>query len=282
MTENDTLQNIADSLATEAPKVETQSSDLQNIADELSAPKQEEVKEEIVAEQKTEEIFNPEELKEIGVEIKSKSELKEFISSLKNENVTLKAKADEVYANEEIKKLNDYVKNGGDLKAYTNDVQQLTQYKQTLTALDSISPVEAYKYGILQQFGVKDVSELPEDKRQEFEDYIDSQPAFQKELEGRKLINAEKASYQAEINKIEQGITQAQENLARKNEAYATNVSKAIQTLTGVDGIKVKESEKAELSTILKNPKQALQDLMPLGKNYLPREIWKTQHRTST
>ena len=54
MTENDTLQNIADSLATEAPKVETQSSDLQNIADELSAPKQEEVKEEIVAEQKTE------------------------------------------------------------------------------------------------------------------------------------------------------------------------------------------------------------------------------------
>lgn len=116
---------------------------------------------------------------------------------MKNENVTLKAKADEVYANEEIKKLNDYVKNGGDLKAYTNDVQQLTQYKQTLTALDSISPVEAYKYGIL-QFGAKDVSELPEDKRQEFEDYIDSQPAFQKELEGRKLINAEKASYQAD------------------------------------------------------------------------------------
>lgn len=214
--------------------------------------------------------INFDDLKEIGIEVKSKNELKDVLSSLKNEVATYKAKSEEIYANDKIRELNDFVKNGGDIEAYTNNVQVVAQHKKTIENLTKVSPLEAYKFSILQQYGVSTLEELPEDKQQEVEDYIDSKPNIEKEIEGKKIISSEINAYKTEVERIEKGNEEAKQLLQEKNEKYISKVSKSIQSLTAVDGIKVTDTAKQELATILKDPKKALQMLMPLDEYGLP------------
>ena len=302
MVEKTVIENIADELAstqTQPTNLSNEETVLTSIADDLG--KSEEVTKEIVVEENKEEktedtkeevkedfleladeeekLETPdknietlnESLKEIGIEpIKSVSELKEYISSLKNENEISKQKASEIYANDEIRALNDYVKQGGDLKAYTDDLQNISKYEQTVKYLDTITPADAYKQSIVLQYGVTDFAQLPEEKQQQIADYLEFKNPIEIEIEGRKLINSEKTAYQQEIDKLKNGIEKSKEILQKKNEAYASNVSKSIQSLAGVDGIKVSETEKQELATILKDPKKALSQIMPLDENGLP------------
>lgn len=291
----ETFEDIANTLSAEQQTEENQEgTNLETVAESLKKEEvvvQEEKKEETLdvvdenkegddlielelEEEKKEdnksEPFNFESLSEIGIEAKTPTELKEVISSLKNERDTLKSLADEKYANEEIRKLNDFVKQGGDLKQYTNDVETINKYENIVKALDGISPQEAYKQSVVMGFGVQSISELPEEKQQQILDFIEMKNPIEVEIEGKKIINAEKSAYLAEVKKLQEGIEASKQNLEKKNAAYTSNVSKAIQALTGVDGIKVKDAEKQELAVLLKNPKQALAQLMPLDENGLP------------
>lgn len=214
--------------------------------------------------------FNPDEYKEIGVEIKSKAELKEYISSLKNERDTFRAKSEEVYANEKIRELNEFVKNGGDIERYTTDLQTVANYKNVIEQLKKVNPVEAYEISMLKKLGVNSAAELSDDDRVEFDLLMSSKSGLEKKMEGLNIINAEIAAYQGEVEKIETGITKAKENLDKKNAQYISKVTKAVQSLTGVDGIRVKEAEKQELLQYLKNPKEALAKAIPLDEDGLP------------
>lgn len=207
--------------------------------------------------------------KEIGIDVKNKKQLKEFIETSKS----YKEKAESKFANDELRKLDEYVRDGGDIKGYLKIESKIGEIEAIKQEVEKMSNTEAYEIYLrkkLSEDGMFDDAEIDEQIEGMMLVDEDKIERVGKKYKDDALLQL-KQELQNETDKKEKEIL----GIKERTTVFNTEIQKGISALSKVDGVIVKAEQKAQLQDLAKNPKQVIKDFFPIDENGVPNaEVW--------
>jgi len=207
--------------------------------------------------------------KEIGVDFKTKKQLKQFIEDSKK----YKEKAESKFASEELQKLDEYVRDGGNLKEYLkleNKVGELEAIKAEVMSMSNQNAYEIYVRRKLAEDGIFDEEDIEEQVQNML--LIDEDKI---ERAGKKYKADAIAQLDSEILSESNKKTDELSNVKEKTAKFQSVISDGINTLKSVDGVLVKAEQRTQMLDIAKNPKGIIKDFFPINEKGEPvSEKW--------